>query len=187
MDILTAVLVAAALAFILWFLLLRNRPEGKFTRDRIGDAVKRLNDNMEKYKVMTADLLAQTPDEDVLEAVLSNLWAKMKYDMSDAQAVMSAQNRSRQYMFSIYAVTGGVKQSGFAKFKASEDAVWLPMAVAALETIDAKDSAALLREAIAAADAEPYNLPYLECFENEQGRELMLVYIREHARDFVDA
>lgn len=184
------------LAVILVVMLVRYRAmsntsakdeHGGLHNRRIGDGLKRLNANKEKYAVMTKEKLAETPDEDLIEAVLSNLWAKMKPDLSDAASVMAAQTLDRQRMFAAYAITGGIKHEGFEKIKTCGDAAYLPLALDALEAMDMQQSAKIMREALALEeDADALQEPYGEAFHGEGGKERMVAYIREHTDGFLD-
>lgn len=153
---------------------------------RVGDGLRRLRENKKKYGTMTEALLAETPDEGLLEAVLANLWAKMRPDMTDALTVIQQQNRQRQHIFALYAVTGGVKQAGFEKIKESPDAVLLPMTLEGLEALGMPQSAELFSRAMQEEEADAYDEPYIETFEGEGGRERMTAYIRDNAAAFCD-
>lgn len=163
-----------------------ENPDVGLGNNRIGDGIKRLNANKQKYAVMTGPLLGDTPDEQLIEAVLSNLWAKMRPDMADANAVMQGQSTGRQYVYALYAVTGSVDQVGFDKTREGPEAPQLPVAVEALQALELPQSADLLREAIASEDADAYNEPYLETFHGEGGKARMVDYIRAHAGAFCD-
>lgn len=162
--------------------------EGDIQWNRIGDRLRRLQANMEKYKVMTPALLEETPDDKLIEAVLSNLWAKMAPDMSDASAVMAGQNTERQHLFALYSITGGIGQDGVAATKQGSDGHWGPMAVQALEEMGMPQSATLLHEGLSVdgEEADSFQGPYLETFDGEGGKERMVAYIRTHAKDFSD-
>lgn len=190
------IIIMAAFGVLLAFLLVRFGPlarkkeaEANSTahRNRIGDGLRRLEANKKKYAVMTKPLLDETPDEDLIEAVLSGLWAKMKPDMSDALEVIQAQSKERQHIFALYAITGGVKQAGFDKIKACPDKVLLPVALEALERLDMPESIAALRSAIEAAQkADQYNTPYSDAFDAEDGKDKMAHYVRSHPEGFLD-
>lgn len=186
MIILITVLVVA---FALYMARVRrdsaNADDG-IHESRIGERLRRLNENKEKYAVMTPDLLAETPDDALLEAVLSGLWAKMEPDLSNAAEVMASQSQGRQRMYALYLVTGDVKQDGFDALKASADAQFIPMAQAALEALGMEGSRALLGDALHSEDAGAYDDAYVETFTGEAGKEKMTAYIRENAREFCD-
>lgn len=189
-----AIALMAVFGVILAYLLVKFGPrsmkddkdgEGMHKR-RIGEGIKRLNENKAKYATMTEDMLAQTPDDDLLEAVLSNLWAKMRPDMADALGVIQAQGEGRQRMFALYAITGGIKQAGFDKIKESPDKVLLPMAIGGLEALDMPRSVAQMRRALEAEEADDFNVPYTDAFDEEDGKARMTAYIRQHPEEFID-
>lgn len=189
MSIVGIIALAAVLLALLYWFGRRRQDDAEDTgmqRRRIGDGLRRLNANKAKYATLTQTLLAETPDDQLLEAVLSNLWAKMPGDLSGAPAIMQAQSMPRQYVYALYAVTGGAKQDGFVALKAGPDAAFLPVALAALDALDMPQSAALLRLAVAETDADAYQTPYAEAFAAEDGKAKLIAYIRSNQRDFTD-
>lgn len=152
---------------------------------RIGDGLKRLRENMEKYRLMTRQLLDETADDALLEAALSNLWAKMAPDLSDAQEVVARLSTERQLVYALYSVTGEIRQQGFAGLKDSADDALAPAALSALEMLQMQQSAQLLRQGLEAYGGE-WDDPYLEAFQGEQGKERMVAYIRSHPDGFCD-
>lgn len=164
-----------------------KKESGQIEKARIGDGLRRLNANKQRYKEMTPALLAETPEDMLIEAVLSNLWAKMQPDLSDALTVMRTQSPERQHVFAVYAITGGVKQAGFEKIKDCPDAELLPVALEGLRAMDMPQSADLLQKAIDEEDADAYNTPYSDTFDGENGKDKLSAYIRAHATAFTDA
>jgi len=162
------------------------RPNEGTHQNRIGDGLRRLNANKRRYAVMTRALLDETPDDELLEAALSSLWARMRPDLSDALDVMADQSPERRGLYALYAVTGGVNQDGMAAFLAGPEAALVPTALALLDAMDMRQSAEALRAALAARDAEVYGAPYLEAFEAEAGKANMIAYIRERPDGFTD-
>jgi len=189
MEMLIGAGIAVAAAVLLFFLIKKpgDHQDGAMGTNRIGDGLKRLDAGKKTYAVLTPTLLADTQDDKLLEAVLSNLWAKMKPDLSDALEIIREQSQGRKWIFAIYAVTGGVKQDGFEGLKKSEDAELLPACVEGLEAIGATGTAAILAEAISAeTGADRFDAPYLESFDTEEGKEKMAAYIRGNPGGFVD-
>lgn len=189
------IILMALLGIVLAFLLVRfgprsrreaEKPNEGMHNKRIGDGLRKLNANKKKYAVMTRALLDETPDDNLIEAVLSNLWAKMAPDLSDALAVMPEQTKERQYIFALYAVTGGIKQAGFEKLKDCPDAALLPVALEALQVLDMPQSAMLMQKGIEEEDADAYQEPYTDTFDGEAGKAKMIAYIRDHADAFCD-
>lgn len=165
----------------------QHASEGTIFRNRIGDGMRELAAKKKKYAIMTPVLIAETPDETLVEAVLCNLWAKMRPDLSDAFDVMQALSLRRQYFFTLYAITGGIRQAGIQKLKESSDARLLPQCLEALEAVSITGCAEVLREAMQAEDGESYTAPYLEHFTAEDGYAKLVDFIRVNAADFCDA
>lgn len=193
MKIILGILLCVILAaWIVYFVRNSKRGEDALNTSRIGDGLKQLEANKLKYAVMTETLLAETPDEALLEAVLSNLWAKMKLDLSDALSVLENLSPGRNYIFTIYAITGGVRQAGFEKLKACADSAMLPVCAEGLDAIGTPRSAEILKRAIAgeaaetAETADAQNREYLDAFDAEEGKVRMISFIRSHAEEFCD-
>lgn len=190
MNIVWVIVIVLLAALFAWLWRAGRRASGDghdgLRATRIGDGLRRLNADKRKYATMTPALLAETPDYALLSAVLANLWAKMRPDLSDAAEVVARQPRERQLLYSLFAVTGGIRQDGLAALLAGADAAYLPDARAALEALDMPGSAALLADALAAEAPDAYDEPYLETFEGEGGKERMTAYIRAHADTFID-
>ncbi len=187
MDIAISVLFAILLVYLLARLNPFSRGgEDGLLKNRIGDGLRKLKALKRKYAVMTESLLMAAPDDELLEAVLANLWAKMAPDLSDAHGVMRGQSEGRRHIYALYAVTGGVRQSGFAAVRKGEDASLLPGCAQALEAIGAPSSADLLRRAMAADDPSPFSAPYLESFDAEDAKAKMVAYIRKNPEAFCD-
>lgn len=181
-----AILCAAVIAIIT--IARRRSPgsdEGVHTK-RIGDRLRRLAELQERYAVLTPAVIAETPDDALLEAVLANLWAKMKPDLSDAHEVIGGLSSARRQLYALYAVTGGIKQGGFGPLKASEDGALLPDAASMLLALEMPESEAILREAGASDNPDAYDDPYIDAFEAERGKERMIDFIRANAPAFSD-
>lgn len=192
MEIAIMALLGVALAFLLvrYGPVAQKRkrnPDAGLQGNRVGDGLRRLKQNKQKYAEMTGQLLAETPDENLIEVVLANLWAKMRPDMADALTVIEGQSVGRRYVFAVYAVTGGVKQAGFEKLKDCPDRVLLPVALEALQAMELPRSAALLHSAMETDEADSLNVRYTDAFDEEDGKGRMVEYIRAHTEDFIDS
>lgn len=191
MQIVAIILIGLALAYFLTRMGPRNRqgedmPNGGMHNRRIGDGLRHLTAIKEKYAVMTESLLDQTPDDELIEAVLANLWAKMDDDLSNAVEVLSQLSTQRRNLYALYSVTGDVKREGFVKTMQGADAPFMAAAGDALYAMDMQQSVALLKAAAAAPDADSYQTPYIESFTAEDGKTRMVEYIRANPRGFVD-
>ncbi len=153
---------------------------------RIGDRIRKLNEDKRKYAVMTEALLMETENGSLLGAVLANLWAKMAPDLSDAHGVMSGLSKERQMIYALYAVTGSVNQKGFSAALSGEEGPLFSACGDALETIGAAQSAKILREGADALDPDVYTEAYLEAFEAEGGKAKMAAFVRENPSAFCD-
>lgn len=117
-------------------------------------------------------LLDSVPDDALLEAVLSNLWAKMDADFSNEEAVFSSMSIDRKHIYAIYAVTGALRTQ-----QPIPESI-RPYCEEALHAMGTPGCAALL--SIGNTEA------YLRRFDEEHVKALMAVYIRAHATGFCD-
>jgi len=161
-------------------------PEPAWGGERIGSFVQKLKQDMETYREMTPALLAETPDERLLEAVLSNLWAKMRPGLTDEREVVRGLSQPRRDLYALYTLTGQLY---------GEDAPWppaveredLPGALRVLDAVGAVETAALLRSA--QANPEEFakvGAPYTDAFDAEDVRGKLPGYIRANAVGFLD-
>ncbi len=191
MGILIGALAAAAFAALIFvYMRKKNRDVASehdgLRTERVGDGLRRLQANQERYRELTAASLAEIPDELLLEAVLSNLWAKMRPDLADARDVLSGLSEGRKQLFAMYAVTGGVLDGGFSGLLKGEDAAFAADCEAGLRAVGANASADVLREALASAEPDLLSDAYAEAFDAEDGRARMVIFIRENAVAFTD-
>lgn len=174
-------LVLILLAVLAWRLL-RGQDGSKLEKNRIGDGLRHLNAQMEQYRHLSKETLAQLPDEALLEAVLANLWAKMEPGLGNARAVMAEQSEPRRLLYAVYSIYGQVKQEGLEPLP--ED---LANAVECLKTVGAIATADLLIRAMEAPSERPLlQAPFLESFDAEQTKLRLNRYIREHLDAFSD-
>lgn len=191
MSIFIGALVAAVFALVLIHFLRGNKKsgdpgDGELRTVKVGDRLRRLKAMQQKNRVLTAAALAETPDDALLETVLSNLWAKMAPDLSDAKDVLSGLSEERRLLFALYAVTGGVREGGFSGLLRGEDAAFVANCEKGLEAIGAAQSAQALREALRANAPDDFSDAYTEAFDREDGMAKMVAFIRQNSRAFVD-
>lgn len=160
-----------------------SREEGARFR-RVGDGLKELEEKKKRFSHLTAEILAETGDDGLLECVLSNLWSKMRPDLSNAYEIVSPMSPGRRLVYSLYAVTGSLKQDGVKKFFKSPDARFMPEALSALQPLEASD----VRSALSALESGENSsaAPYLEAFDALDVKARMVAYIRAHTEEFVD-
>ncbi|HML48178.1 MAG TPA: hypothetical protein PKE04_15655 [Clostridia bacterium] len=174
--------LALILLAVLAWRLLRDGREDKLDKNRIGDGLRHLNAQMEQYRHLSGETLAQLPDEALLEAVLSNLWAKMEPGLGDARAVMAEQAAPRRLLYAVYDVYGHVREKGLEPLPEGLDE-----AAECLNAIGAVRTAELLRRAAEAPSERPLlQEPFLESFDAEQTKARLNRYIREHLDAFSD-
>lgn len=176
-------LVLILLAVLAWRLLRNGQEGGKLDQNRIGDGLRHLNAQMERYRHLSKETLEQLPDESLLEAVLANLWAKMEPGLGNARAVMAGQTAPRRRLYAVYSVYGQVREAGLEPLPADAEE-----AAECLKSIGAVGTAELLQRAVESPDERAWlQAPFLESFDAEQTKSRLHRYIREHMDAFSDA
>ena len=178
-------LFIVVIGFLL-FIATRHRPAAEdagMHRRRIGDGLRHLRALEETYAVMTPALLSQIPDSQVLEAVLANLWAKMRPGLENASEVMRGLSLPRQALYAVYTVTGSLRQHGAAQ-TLRDEAEWFPQCAQALRALEMDETATLL-QSVQAGDAQAAEA-YLESFSALDGKGRLVWYVREHVEAFCD-
>jgi len=174
-------LVLILLALLAWRLL-RVPERAALDKNRIGDGLRHLNEQIERYRHLSRETLAELPDEALLEAVLANLWAKMEPGLGNARAVMAEQNAPRRLLYAVYEVYGHVREEGLEPLPEG-----LEEAAECLEAIGAVRTAGLLRKAAEEPTERPLlQDPFLESFDAEQTKSRLCRYIRERMDAFSD-
>lgn len=145
------------------------------------------------YAVMTEELLARTPDEEVVRAVVANLMNKQDKRRPDAAAQLPFLSRGRAAVYSVWLLCNELEKQGFDSFFASPSRRFAEPAVDGLERIGASNSATALRAAVRAAEnAEEKPLwdavttVFREAIAAEQPLVLCVQYIRDNPDEFVD-
>lgn len=146
-----------------------------------------------QYAVMTEELLASVPDEDVVQAVVANLMNKQDKDHPDAAAQLALLSRGRAAVYSVWLLCHELEQQGFDAFFRSPSHRFAEPAADGLERIGAANSATALRAALKTAEDTPeqplweaVTTVFREAVAAEKPLTLCVRYIRENPDEFVD-
>lgn len=178
----TLVLIALALAIAvyLWFL---NKKEKS---DKTAALCK-------TYAVMTEELLASVPDEELVRAVVANLMSKQDKKRPDPAAQLPLLSRGRSAVYSVWLLCHELETQAFDAYFRSSSRRFAEPAADGLERIGATNSATALRAAIRAAEDdtqtplwEAVTTVFREAVSSEKPLELCVQYIRDNPDEFVD-
>ena len=168
--------IALALVVCMWAVIKLSRRHGDDSRSA------RL---MEKYKTLTPELLADTPDEELVEAVVACVLAEAAESRKpDPAYTLSKWAQPYTVVYSIWAVCKELAHGDFAALSRTATREMVEHACDGLPVIGAADTAAALR-AVAAAheageDTAEAETAFHTAVESECPLTLCVSYIRDH-------
>ncbi len=177
----TLVLIALALIIAAYLSFLGKKEK----RDKSAALLK-------TYAVMTEELLAATPDEELVRAVVANLMAKQDKKRPDPMVQLPLLSRGRAAVYSVWLLCHELETQDFGEFFRSPSNRFAGPAADGLERIGATNSATALRAAMQAAEDETSPLwdavttVFHEATASENPLSLCVQYIRENTDEFVD-
>jgi hypothetical protein len=165
-----------ALAACVWFLL-------KLGRNRNGES--RSARLMEKYKTLTPDLLAETPDEELVEAVVACVLAEAADSRRpDPAYTLSKWVQPYTVVYSIWAVCKEMANGTYAALKRTATREMVEHACDGLPVVGAPDTAAALKAVVeahkAGEDTAALESDFHAAVEQECPLTLCVDYIRDH-------
>lgn len=179
-DTLILIVLALIIAGYLWFL-------GKKEKSDETAAL------CKTYAVMTEELLASVPDEELVRAVVANLMNKQDKKRPDPAAQLPLLSRGRSAVYSVWLLCHELEKQEFDAFFRSPSCRFAQPAADGLERIGATNSAAALRAAIRTAEDdaqtplwEAVTTVFREAVSAEQPLALCVRYIRDNPDEFVD-
>ena len=141
---------------------------------------------MKRYEHMTADLLAQTADDDLVDAVVSRVLAKAaQARRPDPVATLATLEHASTVVYSVWAVCKEMAAGDYDSLCASPARELLEPAQSAFEVIGAPACAQALAALIAAPD-EDTQAAFRLAVQTECPLSLCVPYIRDHAEEFCD-
>lgn len=145
------------------------------------------------YAVMTEELLASVPDEELVRAVVANLMNKQDKKRPDAVSQLPFLSRGRSAVYSVWLLCHELETQTFDTFFRSSSRRFAEPAADGLERIGAANSAAALRAAIRTAEEdtqsplwEAVTTVFREAVAADQPLALCVAYIRDNPDEFVD-
>lgn len=178
----TLVLIALAIVIAVYLFVLEKR-----TKSDVAAAL------CKKYAVMTTELLASVPNEELVQAVVSNVMSKQDKRKPDAAAQLPLLSRGRAAVYSVWLLCKELETQDFSTFFRSPSRRFAEPAADGLERIGASNSATALRAALRTAEEgtdsplwEAVTTVFREAIATDQPLLLCVQYIRENPDEFVD-
>lgn len=149
----------------------------------------------EKYRVMTKEKLAETPDEELADAVVANLLEKVDKRRPDPYLIVPQLSRGRCAVYSVWLLCKELDAGSFEEFYRSGPQEFDELASDGMALIGATECAAVLNRArelamcLEEAEEELAQLhaDFLEAMEKEAPLMLCARYIRDFPDEFCDA
>lgn len=165
------VLIAAVLMF-------RNRIIGG----------KGKSDGIQKqYEKLDEALLAQTPDDKLVNAVAANLMGKITGSRSDPLVALAHLSRGRNAVFFTWMLCKEVEHNGVEALCKKPAVKFTDVGVEGLKTLGAEKTAAAVAAYLDADGQTAQNTQAVLCaLDEEQPLALCVTYIRDNAEQFVD-
>ena len=143
-----------------------------------------------QYKTMTRDLLDDTADEDLLDAVVANLNGKLDPKIPDPYHTIPLLSRERAEVYALWLCDHELNNGNFATMQSTGSFRFLDTAADACEQIGAEKCAAALREAFQnAADEDVLadcHVAYMEARGEENPLTAAIPFVRDNAAAFLD-
>lgn len=144
-----------------------------------------------KYKEMTKELLAEVPDNELLDAVAANLMAKLDKQTPDPYHTFALLTPGRNQLYAVWVLLNEMKNGGtFQYLLASSSAPFCEPAADGMNRIGATKCEAAIREALDAGDEweklGECNEHFFSALEEENPKGLCIQYIRENINEFID-
>lgn len=141
---------AAAIGLYLWFT--ARRPA-----ETRADRLQKL------YDTLTPELLDSVPDEELVDAVIANLMAKLDSQVPDDYTTIPLQSHGQCAVHSVWLTSRVLEADGFVGYWQNPSGRFAELAMDGLELIGAGECAAVLRAAFEEHQQEP-------AAENDDGR-----------------
>ncbi len=136
-----------------------------------------------QYAVLTADMLANTPEEQLVTAVVANLMGKLPRRHPDPLQTFPKLGRGRSAAYFVWLAMKEVEHNGTDALKSKRFVRFADVAVEGLKTVEAFETAAAV-EAFLKNDGAPDAVEMAIAKENPLA--LTAEYIRLNAAEFVD-
>ncbi|MDD2361938.1 MAG: hypothetical protein PHH84_03120 [Oscillospiraceae bacterium] len=172
------ILIIAALALGL-YLKLSSRNKVKSRADKLQDM----------YRVMDSQKLMETPDSELIDAVISNIMAGLDPRNPDAYRKVPLLSRGRCAVYSVWLTCYELRDNSISDYLNSPSGRFAELAADGFELIGAERCSSLLKSAYTSdepIEIEAAGSQLAEAVEQENPLELCRQYIRANPEEFTD-
>ncbi len=140
---------------------------------------------MNTYRVMTRELLDNTPDDQLVKAVVANLLAKAEGARKDPYAVIPLLSQKRCAVYSVWLFVREMQSGEPALLRRDEQFGFSELAADGLDLLGYADVAAALRDYLQ-TEADADVAPMKQLAESEELQAALVAMIREDPSEFCD-
>lgn len=152
------------------------------------------------YKKLTAEILDQTPDDELVKLIFDNLSLKPSDDLSDEYKTVLSFNKEQRAIYTIWLLEGNVNNGGFDQFYSNSSGRLYTFLLNALKLIGAPKFADLVLKANNIYEIEQkssgknsnngeldeLDSVFYKLYQNEDLAQLELDFIRKNKNAFID-
>ncbi len=143
----------------------------------------RAEELQEQYKVLTAELLENTSDEDLVTAVVANLMGKLPRRRPDPLISFPKLGRGRCAVYFVWLMMKEIEHNGVTALNSKAAARFNEMGLEGLKTIEADETVTAVQAFLhEEGDADAVTA----AIETEQPLKRLAEYIRLNATEFID-
>lgn len=144
----------------------------------------RAEELQEQYAILTETLLAETPDDQLVTAVVANLLEKLPRYHPDPLATFPKLGRGRCAVYFVWLMMKEIEHNGVDALKSKAAARFNEMGLEGLQTIEAAETATAIN-AFLTANGDTQAV--IAAIETEQPLARLAEYIRLNTTEFIDA
>lgn len=145
------------------------------------------------HSSLTAKVIDETPDKELVQVVKDNLLSKMKKSMSNEDEIFSTLSAPRQTIYTIWQIEAEVNNGGFKQLFSSPARKFAVYAQRAFESIKAPHFAKLLSEVVekerngqVSDQYTSFNEAFNALYDQDNLQILKIDYIRRNIKEFID-
>ena len=141
------------------------------------------------YREMTADKLAAVPDDQLVDAVIANLMAKLDPHHPDPYRTIPMLSHGRCVVYSVWLLCRELDNAGFEELLESPSSAFCALGADGFDTLGAVRCAEAVRAALRIEEEEELaerHADFLEAMQDEQPLARCVDFIRDNAPDFLD-
>ena len=140
---------------------------------------------MDKYKVLTPSLLEETPDEELVKAVVANLLAKADGARMDPYAVIPTLSQKRCAVYSVWLFMREMQSDNAPLLRRDEQFGFSELAADGLDLLGFEEVAAELRDYLQTEDAA-HVAPMKALVDGNELPTALIALIRDNPAEFCD-